>query len=232
MALLSPALVKAATWTVTDTVTATVDTSASIFDYVMVTGTGNVTLTWHVVNCYFPSDWLTEAAFGICDNKACYNNTGGTYVWNSSTTTGTVFTSNAYSAPEGDFHLQLNLKGASSGTHSVTISISDASLNTRTVTFIITKPSSASVQNMANNETNVALYPNPAHDEVNVVYDPSAEIKNIAVYNIIGKVMAVYKPTDNSSANLNIENLPSGIYFVRLMNSRGAMVATRKFTKQ
>jgi hypothetical protein len=76
------------------------------------------------------------------------------------------------------------------------------------------------------------LYPNPAHNEVNLVYNTTADIKNIAVYNIIGKVIAVYKVTENNSANLNLENLPSGIYFARLINSQGNVVVTRKFTKQ
>jgi hypothetical protein len=74
-------------------------------------------------------------------------------------------------------------------------------------------------------------YPNPAQNEVNVAYDANADIQNIALYSIIGKVLRVYKVTGNS-ANLDLENIPSGFYFVRLMNSHGDAVATRKFTKQ
>ena len=41
----------------------------------------------------------------------------------------------------------------------------------------------------------------------------------------------VYKVNGNS-ANMSLENMPGGIYFVRLVNSAGNIVATKKFTKQ
>ncbi len=78
----------------------------------------------------------------------------------------------------------------------------------------------------------IVIYPNPAHDEVNIVYGADAGVKTIAIYNLIGKVVSVFKPIDNSSANLSIDNLPMGIYFVRLVNAQGAVVAARKFTRQ
>ena len=87
------------------------------------------------------------------------------------------------------------------------------------------------VTNINNQESNILLYPNPAREELNVVFSATADIKTIAVYNIIGKVLVVYKVTGDS-ANMNLENIPSGIYFVRLTNSHGDVVVTRKFTKQ
>jgi len=229
-----PSIVKAASWTMTvsgDTVYATVDSTASVLDDVTVS-TGSVTLKWQVVGTTFPADWLTEAAFGICDNNTCINNTNSTYLWNNTTKSGPVFTSNPYT-PTGDddFHLQLNLKGVSSGTHMVTVNLADLSLNSRAITFVINKPSTTAVQNVTSPESSTILYPNPANNELNVVYDANADVKNIAVYNVIGKVMTVYRVSGNS-ANLNIESIPSGIYFVRLFNSSGNVVVTRKFTKQ
>jgi hypothetical protein len=79
----------------------------------------------------------------------------------------------------------------------------------------------------------VTLYPNPAPgNELNIVYDQSADIKNIAVYNLIGKIVAVYKVTGNNSANLSLETLTPGIYFVRLFNSQGEVVLAKRFTRQ
>jgi len=230
LGLISPAILKAQSFTMADTVYATVDGTQIVYDSVMVpTGGSAVKLKWHVISSNFPSDWLTEAAFGICDNNQCYNNTGGTYIWNG--ISGPFFTSNTYSV-SGDYHLALDLSGVSSGTHWVTVSLSDINSSTsQTATFIITKPVPSAVPAVINSD-NIVLYPNPASNELNVVYDASADVKNIAVYNIIGKVITVYKVTANNSANLDIENLPSGIYFVRLMNSHGDVVVTRKFTKQ
>ena len=231
LALSVPGIVKANSWTVwADTVYATVDSNAIIVDTIEVVGSSSYTLTWHVTASDFPADWLTTTAFGACDNNQCYNNTGLTNVWNG--TTGSSFTSNPYFAGPGDFHLALNLRGASSGTHYVTISLQDASLSSRTATFVINKLPSTAIAPVMPHIDEVILYPNPATNELNVVYDASADVKNIAVYNIIGKAVTVYKVTANNSANLNLENLPSGIYFARLINSQGNVVVTRKFTKQ
>ena len=126
-----------------------------------------------------------------------------------------------------------NLTAAVSGTHWMNVTLTDFTSGSggysKTITFVINHTALA-VPNV-NKATEVNMYPNPAHDELNVVYDPSADVKTIAVYNIIGKVMSVYKVNGNS-ANLNTENMPSGIYFVRLMNSHGEAVVTRRFTKQ
>ena len=43
--------------------------------------------------------------------------------------------------------------------------------------------------------------------------------------------MSIYRAGGNS-ANMSVENMPAGVYFVRLINNRGDIVATRKFTKQ
>ena len=85
---------------------------------------------------------------------------------------------------------------------------------------------------VAAKQGDVVLFPNPAVDELNVLYDPNADVKSIAIYNLIGKQMMVNKTSGTGSANLNIESLPGGIYYVWLMNSLGDVVATKKFTKQ
>lgn len=77
----------------------------------------------------------------------------------------------------------------------------------------------------------VSLYPNPAGSELNVLFDGNAGIRNIIVYNMIGKPVTVYK-VNGSSAKLDIENIPSGIYFIRLTDAQGHVMATRKFTHQ
>ncbi len=79
---------------------------------------------------------------------------------------------------------------------------------------------------------NVALYPNPARSELNVTYSAQAGGSTIFVYNLIGRVVHVYKPTDNSGAKLNIADMPAGIYFVRLQDAQGAIISTRKFTRE
>jgi len=237
--LLAPALVKAQTSfslqsSPSDSITYTYTGGQEYSDNITNTsGThAPITINWHVINTDFPADWLTASAFGICDNSVCYYNTSSA-LWNG--TSGASHTSGAYTYDSiGTFALSLNLPAtATAACHWVKVaaSISGTIGAIDTITFIICQPVTSGVQ-IVNPENNIALYPNPAHDELNVVYDATADVKNIVVYNIIGKVLSVYKVTDNTSANLNIENIPSGIYFVRLINSHGQAVVTKKFTKQ
>ena len=234
VSLFSSANVKAQTFSTAadpaDTVWATVGGSLNVFNYVTNLTGSTISMMWNVTATSFPADWLAEEVFGICDATACKQNLGG-QLWNG--TTGTSFPC-TYPIGVGDFHLSLNLLHVTTaGTFWVTVKLKDNSFGgtTKLVTFVITRPPLA-VANINNTENDITLYPNPAADEINVLYSPNADVRTIAVYNVIGKMMAVYKVTDNSSANLSLENMPSGIYFIRLLNAHGDLVVTRKFTKR
>lgn len=204
--------------------TGTVNVYDSIYSYANA-GDTPMSLEWKVVATDFPNDW--KANTGICDNRSYYNVVG---IWPA----GAPIYSGNYAHGWGDFHLQLNLATAvASGTHYITLRLSNynAPSDSSTVTFIVTRPP-LSAPNVVKSAENVTLYPNPARDEINVLYDAAADVKSIAVYNIIGRVVAVYKVTDNSSANLNLGNIQSGVYIARLINGNGEVVATQKFTRQ
>lgn len=185
----------------------------------------SITLAWKVLATDFPSDW--QAKSGLVDNKNVYTFIG---LW----PTGALSYSNKYPIGPGDFHLLTDLSAAvSTGTHYITIRMYNYAVPTdsATETYVISY-STVGVQGVAKPQNEVVLYPNPAQNDVNIVYDPAADVKNITVYNIIGKTMAVYKVSNSSSANLDLGNIPSGLYFARLTNTGGAIVATKKFTKQ
>jgi len=243
LGLLSPKNVgaqTAATFSPTaDTVWQTVTSSATIVDAITNLTGNNINIKWRVSASSFPADWYTPTALGICDNGGCLLNTG--YVLWNGTSGGfdsSIYYGNSAHDSLGDFHLQLDFSSTTStGSYYLTISATDVTNGSfggysRTFTFVINKWPTA-ISNVNNTESDIVLYPNPTtSDEINLVYSPSADVKNIAVYNIIGKMMNVYKVTDNTGANLKLENVPSGIYFVRLFNSHGDVVAIRKFTKQ
>ncbi|MDR3681357.1 MAG: T9SS type A sorting domain-containing protein [Flavipsychrobacter sp.] len=206
----------------------------SVPDFVTASAaSGGVTLNWNVIATNFPSDWLTQAALGICDNNQCQYNVNGTTMWNG--TGGATYTSLVYQPLKtGQFYLSLDLSNATTvGTYYITVLLTDAAAPhySKTVTFKVGHYTTG-VSTIAKTENDVVLYPNPATSEVNVVYSPDANVKTIAIYNIIGKVVKVYNTLDNSSAQLNIDNIPSGIYFIRMMDGAGHIVATRKFTRQ
>jgi len=242
LGLLSSVVLKAqtATFSQADTVYFTYSSGASttILDLITNDTSYNLNLKWRVISSSFPTDWYSGTALSVCDDASCIPNTSS-QLWNG--TSGyydsSLYFSNAAHDSIGDFHMVLNLSAATSfGSYYLTIHVTDVTNGvvgaySKTTTFIINRwPTS--VANVNNTGNDVVLYPNPAHDEVNIVYDPSNDVKSIVVYNIIGKALSVYKTTNNTSANLNVENIPSGIYFVRLFNSHGDVVVTRKFTKQ
>lgn len=243
LGLLSSVIVKGqtATFSQADTVYYTYNSvsAATILNLITNDTSYNLNLKWKIIASSFPADWYSGTALSICDDATCIPNTSG-QLWNG--TSGyfdsSLYFSNIAHDSIGDFHMVLNLSSATSfGSYYLTIHVTDVTNGvvgaySKTSTFIINRwPTS--VANVNNTGNDVVIYPNPtSNNEINLLYSPNNDIKTITVYNIIGKVMKVYNVTNNTSANLNLENIPSGIYFVRLINSHGDVVVTRKFTKQ
>jgi hypothetical protein len=211
-----------AQFSIADTVRSWTNGAAQFNDYI--TTTGNVYVYWKVVATNFPSDWLP--GLSICDNYTCITNGSSQLLWNG--TTGNMQKSAQYSGT-GDFHMMNTFASVSTGTYWLTVRLTDSSGTIRNTTFVISHPTTGIGTISKTDEINI--YPNPALNEINVQFGESLDIKNISVCNIIGQVLNVYKVSGNS-ARLSLENMPAGVYFVRLINSQGNVVATRKFNKQ
>lgn len=198
-------------------------------NYLINTTTSAVTVEWKVIATNFPSDWIANT--GICDNNTCISGAG---LWPAGTLYETV--PYAASTTNGMFKMQIDLATASGtttpGTHFLRVRLNNkfAPSDTAIQTYIVTK-TTTSVK-VVKSVGDITMYPNPATSALNLVFDANADIKNIAIYNIIGKQVNMFRVGGSTSASLNVENLSDGIYFVRLMNSNGEVVATRKFTKQ
>lgn len=182
------------------------------------------TIQWRIASTNWPSDWI--ATLGLCDNVNCFT---GPDLWP------TVIKEAIYPVGTGDFHLTCDMSAATTpGTYVLRIRLNNKfhANDTAWQTYIVTKTAVSVPKTVKAVSSDVLLYPNPASNTLNVVYDAAAEIKSVAIYSIIGRQVSLFRATDNNSASLNIENIPSGVYFVRLLNSRGDVFATRKFTKQ
>jgi hypothetical protein len=88
-----------------------------------------------------------------------------------------------------------------------------------------------SVSNGVKGDVINMLYPNPAGAAVNVVFDDGAGVHSVAVISMLGKPVKVYKVSGNS-ARVEIDDVPAGVYFLRLMNGQGQVIATRRFNHQ
>lgn len=185
-----------------------------------------VTVSWRVVGHDFPASWQDESVVGICDNILCRTNAGGNLL------NGTTYSTDAIDpGTTDDFHLQMSMSGASvvPGTHWITAQLKSGT-TTKDVTWIISKFPTG-VSTITKSEDDVVVYPNPARSSVNVVFNEEANVRSVALYNLLGKMSNIYKVSGNS-ANIPLNDVPSGIYFLRLLDAQGRVVATRKFTHQ
>jgi hypothetical protein len=205
-----------------DTVWTIANGSMEIPNDITNTSSASVTLNWKVIYQNLPASWQTN--FGICDNAMCYYNAildGGQKNSNTIPTGAT-----------GGFHAVLDVTGTNEyGTYYVTVNLSDGASTNKNMTFAFGRWPTT-VSSMAKGSDGIALYPNPAYSNLNVVFDANYGIKTITLYNLIGKAVRVYKVSDNNSAKLDLESMPAGIYFIRLADAQGKVVATRKFTHQ
>ncbi len=182
-----------------------------------------ITINWRILNTNITTasgKWYS--AFGLCDNKTCYNN--GVLAGSSKTTLDVAGNATM------DFKISItDLAGVTNnGPFYVTVEASNGT-TLDTATFVLSKWAT-NVNNINKSNDNVSLYPNPATNEVNVVFNGLSDVKTVGIYNLIGKLQSIYK-VSGTSANINVETLPSGIYLLRLMDSQGHPVVIRKFNK-
>lgn len=221
-------MVQAQTFTMQkDTATGIVSAYADVYNYINNSTSGIISVDWRIIGHNLPMNWVDSAKFGLCDNVTCYDT--GVLNQGNIVTTDTfgpgrkclfklqMDASSSNLAPAGPFYISCELTSGST---------------TDTVTFIVQK-FATSVQKLSSAaREDVTLYPNPAFGEVNVTFSKEANIKHIAIYNLVGKQVASFRNSSSTSAKLDIEKIPSGIYFVRLMDGSGRVVATRRFTHQ
>ena len=72
----------------------------------------------------------------------------------------------------------------------------------------------------------VMIYPNPATDVINL---RGGDIQYVEIYNSVGMKVASKSITDSES--IKIDNLASGIYFMRILDKKGN-VSTTKIVKR
>ncbi len=80
-----------------------------------------------------------------------------------------------------------------------------------------------------NNSLSISVFPNPATDRVTVEISGEMMGSNLAIVNIEGQQL-IARQIDQPKTLIDISNLPSGVYFVRLTNER--TVEAGKIVKQ
>lgn len=77
-------------------------------------------------------------------------------------------------------------------------------------------------ENPGAQEFTLKVYPNPADSQINII--AAERIQSVTVYSIYGQVVYQSEPT-GASYTINAENIPAGIYFVKVTTARGEQTA-------
>ena len=70
------------------------------------------------------------------------------------------------------------------------------------------------------------VYPNPTNSAITI--NTKANYTSIQIVNMFGQVVF----TKEKSASLNVSSLPSGIYFIQLVDNKGSLIGKEKFVKE
>jgi hypothetical protein len=79
------------------------------------------------------------------------------------------------------------------------------------------------------NPTDLAVYPNPANNTISIKNASSMNIQGLAIVNMSGQI--VKQINNYNGAQISVEDLRAGVYFVRVMNQDNTN-STLKFIKQ
>jgi NAD kinase len=82
----------------------------------------------------------------------------------------------------------------------------------------------AQVTSVKNND-DVTFYPNPANSTLNIV---ASEDVNVAILSMDGKTLISL----NNAKSINVNALASGLYMIKVYDTKDALIKTTKFTKE
>jgi Secretion system C-terminal sorting domain/Bacterial pre-peptidase C-terminal domain/Fibronectin type III domain len=80
-------------------------------------------------------------------------------------------------------------------------------------------------------KTAVSLFPNPVQQKLSVSIKGDDNTKNILVFDVNGRIM-LNQPAMGIITTLDVQKLPAGIYFLKVISQDGALLHQEKFVKQ
>jgi Secretion system C-terminal sorting domain len=176
--------------------------------------TSNVTkkFTWTRNVLSISAGWTTV----VCDNKSC---------WTAGVNTSPE---QIELAPNGTSNLDVYIRpDKKTGAATIEVKVVEVGNETNTVTGRYLFSTTTKSRETNTNSTNIKIYPNPTTDYFQLSDDDLVD--KVVIYNIIGRQMRTYKVTENGKYNVN--DLPEGLYIIRLLASNGATVKTIRLSK-
>lgn len=97
---------------------------------------------------------------------------------------------------------------------------------------IITEPATTTIEALSNPDFEfsnfVKLYPNPASATI-IIESQTINLKSVEIFNSFGQLIQAI-PNDNNQLSIDVSNLSTGTYFVKVHSDKG--VGVSKFVKQ
>ena len=62
----------------------------------------------------------------------------------------------------------------------------------------------------------VKIYPNPTTDKLTITYTEAAALRNVEIYNLLGRLIKRFPAQSATSTTLSMENFSAGLYLVKL----------------
>jgi hypothetical protein len=92
----------------------------------------------------------------------------------------------------------------------------------------------ASIVENKKQEQAILLFPNPAHNSIEIKYPFKNEDYTITISNLLGQQMLIQNENDieTGTVKLNIEDLNSGIYLLQINSKNGNTLSKTKFIKE
>lgn len=79
------------------------------------------------------------------------------------------------------------------------------------------------IQNVTLPENLIHVFPNPATESLYIQNMNNIEFENIALYNMMGQSVLNQKMNNENITEINVSNLPAGIYTLQLKNESGSL---------
>lgn len=205
-----------------DTTYASVNGTADVHNGI--TNTSNLSsldITWEGT-LYAPSGWSVT---GICDLVNGSSN-GNCYPWPLLTP---IISLTIPAGLSADFKVSVsNAAAANNSVCYFSLLIKSTGLPNKTIWYKMTKDP-LGVNTISRVNDAVVIFPNPARDVVNISIDPSLGAKTMVISNLIGRTIGVYN-VSNGVQKIDMDNAPTGMYFLRIFDNQGKLLETKKFT--
>lgn len=114
------------------------------------------------------------------------------------------------------------------GAATIELKVSEVGNATNTLTGRYLFSPITPVREYSKTSVGIRVYPNPTTDYF-MLADNTDVVDKVVIYNIIGRQMKSYKAIDNFKYTVN--DLPEGIYIIRLLNNNGNTVKTIRLNK-